>query len=309
MPDSSAVSLCTKRKFQPGQALRCLPDVLAPYRNGVNPCFLDCAPVPPAWRWVGSKRELAALIADRLPADIADYREPFAGSGAVALALLSRRRPPRRVLLADRNAEAICCWQVVRDCPDRLADALDRLIAMDSEALFLAIRSQRTDGMEAIDRAARFLYLVGAARCGMWRENRRGGFNAAYQHTRRWFSRRGDLRAVSKLVQRCEFRACDFAEAMADAGPGTVIYADPPYMPSSSTARFDDYVAGPFGRAGQARLAEACRSAARAGALVLASNADLQAVRDLYVGASFETVEHEHRTNGRQAVREVLIRV
>jgi len=180
---------------------------------------------------------------------------------------------------------------------------------MDSEALFLAVRSQRTDGMEAIDRAARFLYLVGAARGGMWRENKGGGFNASYQHSRRWFSRRGDLLAVSRLLQRCEFRCCDFAEAMAGAGPGSVIYCDPPYMPSSATARFDDYCAGPFGRAGQARLAEACRSAARAGALVLASNADLQAVRDLYEGASFETVEHEHRTSGRQAVRELLIRV
>ncbi len=275
----------------------------------MNPCFLDCAPVAPAWRWVGSKRELARLIADRLPSEIADYREPFVGSGAVALALLSRRRPPRRVLLADRNAEAICCWEVVRDCPDQLADALDRLIAKDSEALFLAIRAQQTHGMPAIDRAARFLYLVGAARCGMWRENRRGGFNAAYQHSRRWFARRADLRAVSRLVQRCEFMACDFAEAMAGAGVGTVIYADPPYMPSSPTARFDDYCAGPFGRAGQARLAAACRSAAQAGAMVLASNADLQAVRDLYEGASFETIEHEYRTKGRQAVRELLIRL
>jgi len=213
------------------------------------------------------------------------------------------------VLLADRNAEAICCWQVVRDLPDRLADALDKLIARDSAAEFQAIRAQKTHDMPAIDRAARFLYLVGAARCGMWRENKRGGFNSAYQHSRRWFSRRGDLLAVSKLVQRVEFRACDFAEAMAGAGPGSVIYCDPPYMPSSPTARFDDYCAGPFGRAGQARLAEACRSAARAGAMVLASNSDLPAVRELYRGASFETVEHEHRTNGRQAVREVLIRV
>lgn len=213
------------------------------------------------------------------------------------------------MLLADRNAEAICCWQVVRDCPDRLADALDKFIAMDSEAMFLAVRVQRTDGMEAIDRAARFLYLVGAARCGMWRENKRGGFNASYQVERRWFAKRDDLRAVAKLVSRCEFKACDFAEAMAGAGPGTVIYADPPYMPSSPTARFDDYCAGSFGRSGQARLAEACRSAARAGALVLASNNDLAAVRELYQGAGFETVDHVHKTSGRQAVRELLIRV
>lgn len=213
------------------------------------------------------------------------------------------------MLLADRNAEAICCWQVVRDCPDRLADALDKFIAMDSEAMFLAVRVQRTDGMEAIDRAARFLYLVGAARCGMWRENKRGGFNAAYQHSRRWFARRADLRAVSRLVQCVEFMAADFAEAMQGAGPGSVIYADPPYMPSSSTARFDDYCAGSFGRSGQARLAEACRSAARAGALVLASNNDLAAVRELYQGAGFETVDHVHKTSGRQAVRELIIKM
>jgi DNA adenine methylase len=267
------------------------------------------APVPPAWRWVGSKRELAALIADRLPADIADYREPFAGSGAVALALLSRARPPRRVLLADANAEAIACWRMVRDQPDRLADALEALVARDSAAEFLAIRSQRTDGMATLDRAARFLYLVGAARCGMWRENKRGRFNASYQVERRWFAKRAELLAVSRLVQRCEFQAGDFSEAMAGAGPGTVIYCDPPYTPSSPTARFDDYCAGSFGRAGQRRLAAACRSAADAGALVLASNNDLPAVRELYRGASFETIEHEHRTKNRQAVRELLIRL
>ena len=213
------------------------------------------------------------------------------------------------MLLADRNAEAICCWRTVRDEPDRLADALEALVARDSAAEFQAIRSQRTDGMATLDRAARFLYLVGAARCGMWRESKAGRFNASYQVERRWFAKRCELRAVSRLVQRCEFMAGDFAEAMAGAGPGTAIYCDPPYMPSSPTARFDDYCAGSFGRAGQHRLATACRSAAQAGALVLASNSDLAAVRALYMGASFETVAHVHKTSGRQAVHELLIRL
>jgi DNA adenine methylase len=93
--------------------------------------------------------------------------------------------------------------------------------------------------------------------------------------------------------------------------PGDFVYLDPPYLPVSPTASFTAYTADGFGEPDQERLAVEFRRLVDLGAYVLASNAAVPAVRELYV--DFRIVETSRggglscKASGRGRVPELII--
>ena len=70
------------------------------------------------------------------------------------------------------------------------------------------------------------------------------------------------------------------------------VYCDPPYAPASETASFTGYVAGGFGEEDQIALANVLwRLSERKRTRVVASNADVPFIRDLYGALGFTLVE------------------
>ena len=90
------------------------------------------------------------------------------------------------------------------------------------------------------------------------------------------------------------------------------MYFDPPYVPVSTTSNFTNYVAGPFGWPEQERLAKVFARLAQRGVLVMLSNSDTPAVRDLYRGYRIERVAATRSVNSnperRGKVGEVVVR-
>ena len=85
----------------------------------------------------------------------------------------------------------------------------------------------------------------------------------------------------------------DFDGVIAMAGPGAVVYCDPPYVPMSATANFTAYDGNRFTMADQERLASAFAGLARQGATGILSNSwtdetlELYARHGLYYGQVF----------------------
>lgn len=271
----------------------------------------------PVIKWVGGKTQLLGLIFDTLPEKIETYYEPFIGGAAVFLALASEGRF-KRARLNDWNPELVNLYTVVRHQPEELMHLLDYwrdLYEADPKRVYADIREDdRADGPGLPeDVAARTIFLNKAGFNGVYRQNKSGKFNVPWgKKPKVNFYDRENMLACAKALMTVErFTVGDFAPAVTDAGPGDVVYMDPPYIPHSVTSNFTSYTSDGFNMDDQKRVAETARQLVKQGAHVVVSNNDVPPIYDLYVGFEIRQVQARRNVNSkgdkRGAVGEVLI--
>ncbi|MBL8715089.1 MAG: DNA adenine methylase [Myxococcales bacterium] len=264
----------------------------------------------PFLKWAGGKGQLLAEILPRLPGEISGtYIEPFVGGGAVFFELCRVERIAR-ARLCDTNGELVDAYRAVRDHVEDLIAALGAHV--NEEAHYYEVRAKDPATMPLPERAARTLYLNRCGFNGLHRVNAAGQFNVPFGRYKnpRICDPEG-LRAASKALARAELRVTDFAEACADAGPGDVVYFDPPYLPLSPTSNFTSYAKAGFGEAEHRRLAEVFAGCVARGAYVLLSNSDMPLARELFDGFRIVTVQATRAINSkgdsRGKVNEILV--
>lgn len=270
-------------------------------------------PVPgPFLKWAGGKRSLLPAIMEHLPSGrIKRYLEPFVGGGAVFFAL-ARERRLGSALLADSNPELINTYVQVRDHVREVIEAIHQWEFNTREAYY-AVRGLDIDTLSPVDRAARTLYLNRTCFNGLYRLNSKGRFNVPFgKVTPIDIVDEENLRGCSEVLADVEIVAQPFPETMVTAGPGCVVYCDPPYWPVSKTASFTAYDQLPFGPEEQAALDRAFRALPSQGAFGLLSNSVTDETRALYEGLPKWEVMVRRSINrdagGRGAVAEFLVR-
>lgn len=239
----------------------------------------------PFLKWVGGKGQLLKTLSRLIENKSLTYYEPFLGGGATFFHFASKHRFQRAVL-NDFNPELVNCYTVVRD---RLPELLKRLdeykasTAWNTEDQFKEVRA--AEHTDAIERAARMVYLNKTAFNGLYRVNRSGKFNAPFgKYDNPTLYDRTNIEQCSETLQRyATLRTGDYAEAVQDAVAGDLVYFDPPYVPVSETASFTSY-AGQFGVEEQKQLAVLFRELFDRGVIVILSNSDAPLVRELYHG-------------------------
>lgn len=290
--------------------------------------FLECArrarkidieavPPKPFIKWAGGKGQLLEDIEPILPPRIRTYYEPFLGGGALFWHLAAEGRFARAVL-NDWNTELVDAYRAVRDFPDDLIEFLAGLQKQyhdeDPKQLFDAMRkADPRKGMSPIMRAARFMFLNRTGFNGMYRVNKRGQFNVP------WGKYKNPTICNEPLIRACSavlndyliLQTGDFAAAVEDAGPGDVVYFDPPYVPLDATSNFTSYTSDGFDINDQHRLAALFRQLAENGVKVLTSNSDTPIVRELYKGFEVNVVQARRNINSkgdkRGPINELLI--
>ena len=151
--------------------------------------------VSPLLKWAGGKRQLIPRLSRHYPAGFRRYVEPFLGSGAIFFDLLSRGRlTSAPALLSDVNADLIGCYVTLRDRPDEVIAALQSLQREHRErgdACYYEVRDARFNPLRAAmtgapharaasytpELAAMLIFLNRTGFNGLFRLNRRGGFN------------------------------------------------------------------------------------------------------------------------------------
>jgi DNA adenine methylase len=254
-------------------------------------------PAKPVAPWIGGKRVLAHVLAEKIAAvPHVRYVEPFVGMGGV---FLRRRSRPKLEVINDINRDVVNLFRILQRHYQQFLDVLkwqvcsraefERLAAVDSETL--------TD----LERAARFLYLQRSAFGGKLMGQ---SFGVAYEGGARF-----DLtklvpvledvheRLAGVLIERLPYAECI---RRYDSRPGTLFYCDPPYWGSTG-----DYGKDLFSEADFHLLRDLL--AGLQGRFILSIN-DTPEVRAIFAGFAIEEVRLNYRVSGQVTpARELII--
>jgi DNA adenine methylase len=261
------------------------------------------AAAQPFLKWAGGKRQLLATLRRFVPAAFRNYYEPFIGSGALFFDLYGRGRlEGRSATLSDSNADLIGCWTQVRD---RVDDVIDRLRALEAghraspAAHYYRVRDDRfnPERLDALRSgrslaaaytpplAAMLVYLNRTGFNGLFRLNASGAFNVpAGRYANPRICDEPNLRAVSEALRCPDVRLLEapFVDSVRHAGPGDLVYFDPPYAPLSRTSDFTSYTSAGFGPRDQESLQRLVLDLVERGCSVILSNSTAPEIAALY---------------------------
>jgi DNA adenine methylase len=262
----------------------------------------------PFVKWAGGKRGIIDELVKLLPPEIETYYEPFAGGAALFFEIYEQLE---KAYISDSNLELMLTFQTIKKEPKALIERLEQHAQKDSEEYYYKVRAQY-NLQNALDIAARFIYLNKTCYNGLYRVNSKGEFNVP----------RGRY-ANPDIVQRKNIMACNSALRKATIeyrefdtikpNQGDFVYCDPPYHPAEAKA-FTKYTKLDFSEKDQERLRDFALALSRAGVRVMLSNSDTPFIRSLYSNAVWNiiTVQAPRLVNckseGRVAVNELVIR-
>lgn len=255
------------------------------------------------FKWAGGKGALLPRILPHLDRPV--LVEPFAGSAAVSLAFL-RDSARGHVIITDSNPRVVEVWHTTRDAPQALADALERLPRGDGWwDEYPALRDRfnaeiREPARVNAERAALFLWLNRAGFNGLYRVNAQGRYNVPVGTKRVPLPvpSREDIAATSSVLRRASIGCVSWRDMLAywmvAAAPQgaqadvarwskrTAVYADPPYLPLSDTAKFTEYTSGGWSREDTWALVDTLANIAEwGGRVVLSNHADPELIERL----------------------------
>ncbi len=192
-------------------------------------------------------------------------------------------------------------FEAVRDSVELVLDGLRRWSV--DRPTFDQVKSLRP--IDRFEAAARFIYLNKTCWNGLFRVNASGEFNVPYGRPK---SDRvidpDNLRACAALLAGdVELAQRDFEVAVASAGPGDLVYFDPPYVTGHNDNGFIDYNEVLFSWADQERLASVAHELNERDVWVVVSNADHQPVVDLFDSFEMIRVSRHSTIAGRTASR------
>jgi len=272
------------------------------------------APPRPFLKWVGGKGQLLHELMKHVDraGKFHRYHEPFVGGGALFFELVRTGRMPRaKAYLSDSNANLIVAYRGVHDNVERLIELLKEHKRKHSERHYYEVRERVPK--DALEQAARIIYLNKTGYNGLYRENSKGQFNVPFgRYKNPTVCDEENLRAVSAALRHATLEVRHFERVLDVAKQDDLVYFDPPYHPLSKTASFTSYAKGGFGEDSQRLLARVAADLHKRGVKVLLSNSMTPLVKEIYGNFTIDEVLANRNVNSRAdrrgKISEALIR-
>lgn len=236
--------------------------------------------IEPFLKWAGGKSQLLKQFEPLFPKPNSHkrYIEPFVGGGAVFFYL-----EPREAVIADLNKDLINAYKVLKNHAEELVKTLEYYQQNHSKDFFLKIRDEyNADKLDNINKAAHLIYLNKACFNGLYRVNKKGGFNVPFGQHEKFTVNKEGLLAASKLLKHTKIENTDFENVLKYAQKGDFVYFDPPYYPLTKGSDFTSYTKESFLEKEQEKLADIFDQLDRRGCLLMLSNSDTKFIRNLY---------------------------
>jgi DNA adenine methylase len=183
-------------------------------------------------KWIGSKFRVAEEISSYFPRAFGTFYEPFLGSGSI-LATMA----PEAGVGSDVFPPLIEIWRTLKTDPCLVK-------GWYGERWHFAMGGDKQDRYEQIKASynakpngADFLFLCRSCYGGVVRFRKADGYMSTPCGAHRpippdAFEKRVD--EWHRRIRNCEFCLADYAVVMAQAGPGDLVYCDPPYTHSQT---------------------------------------------------------------------------
>lgn len=231
----------------------------------------------PFVKWAGGKRNLMQSIKMHLPVEFKNYYEIFLGGGAVFFALGERIT---RAYLSDNNLDLVVTYEEIKKDPTRLVARLKELSAGHSPQQYELMRA--AEPKDAVEMAARFIYLNKTCFNGLWRVNKAGKFNVPmgnYKNPN--IVNEGNLLACNKALQKATITCHDYKRIKPKPKAGDFVYCDSPYHPTTDDS-FTAYTKENFTEKNQSELRDFAVEIHKAGAKIMLSNSKTKLIKSLY---------------------------
>ena len=110
----------------------------------------------------------------------------------------------------------------------------------------------------------------------------KGEFNVPIGTKTKVLGAEEDFQKIAEKLAHADLLSCDFEDSIENASEGDLLFVDPPYTIKHNHNGFIKYNEHMFSWADQIRLRDALVRANRRGALILATNAAHECIRELY---------------------------
>lgn len=229
----------------------------------------------PFLKWAGGKTQLIKDIEKALPKEFISQKftfvEPFVGSGAVLFWILNNFPNVEKAVINDINSDLTNAYKVIASKTKNLISVLEQfqgefhsleLLEDKRKEYFYAKRELfNTRETDKVTQAALFIFLNRTCFNGLFRVNKNNGFNVPMgSYKKPTICDKGNLLAVSKVLQRVEILTGDYQKTLQHAEKPALFYFDPPYKPLSNTSSFNSYAKDEFGDTEQIRLRDFCKT-------------------------------------------------
>lgn len=245
----------------------------------------ELPPTRPILKWAGGKTQMLNDLFQKVPESYGRYIEPFIGGGALFFAL-----QPENAIISDRNPELINVYREVADHVEKVIEILKKY--ENTSEMFYAVRAQDWTTLSKEEAAARTIYLNHTCYNGLYRVNKKGGFNVPYgKYKNPKICDEDALRAASKLLQRTTIICANYFSVLEQyAQKGDFIFLDPPYLPVSENSDFKRYTKEQFYERDHIELADMVRKLRDRGCYMVLTNSNHPLVHELYAPYEIEIV-------------------
>lgn len=245
----------------------------------------------PFLKWAGGKTQLLPKLIKVLPS-ITKYCEPFVGGGALLFHLLNNQEL-EEILINDSNPDLMLTYKVIQQDIIELVKILTKVqndyfnkSEIDRRKYFEAVREKFNNDAKTFDysyyncshviRAAYVIFLNKTCFNGLWRVRKSdGGFNTAFgKYDNPLICDKHNLELISEKLKQVFIKSGDYKKCSSFIDSNTLVYLDPPYIPTSQTANFVGYGKNGWGIADNLELAEFIRLQNIKGAKILLSSSN-----------------------------------
>lgn len=254
----------------------------------------------PFIKYPGGKSQLLPELCQRMPEHIGTYVEPFVGGGALFF-----NTQPAKAILNDSNTKLTNLYVSVRDHVEELVDRLSEyetryntLSTLDEKQGFYYRNRTKFNscGFETdltVDDAARLILLDKTNFNGLYRENTKGEYNAAFGWKKSiTLYDEANLSNCSAALKNVDIMNGDFEDACEGLSAGDFVYFDPPYY-----STFDGYQKGGFSVDDHVRLHDLFQGLTASGVYCMLSNSNTDFIKNLYAGYNIEIVPVRRNIN------------
>ena len=252
----------------------------------------------PIIKWVGGKSQILDKLLPMFPKNIKNYYEIFLGGGSVLLGLLSEIKNGNIIVLEniyayDINEPLIGLYKNIQSRHNELYNEINIIITNynslttdEDKSLFYYNIREKYNALTKKDKSdiigsAYFIFLNKTCFRGLFRVNKKGGFNVPYGNYKNpEIINRHHLNEIHELIQGVIFQSISFEISLNQRfKEGDIIYLDPPYAPENETS-FVSYTDTGFSLDEHKKLFELCQGI---NCKFIMSNADVEIVKKTFL--------------------------